>query len=180
MIKRIINAVVLASFFMATTIANAQENSGTASQSVTLNLAPVIQISAMTSPNVNLGFNNISNYVHGVESANQQFKIHSNKDYLVTVRANAAHFSYSGNAYPAPQMPVSNTLFLSVAENNTGGTIANSFSNFVSLSDNSKQLLLNCKNGGDKTFSINYKAIPGPQYPAGDYTVGILYTATQP
>lgn len=178
--NRLIYAMVLASFLLPATLATAQENSGTASQSVTLQLAPVIQISAVTSPNVNLGFNNITNYVQGVESASQQFKVHSNKDYLITVRANAATFSYSGNAYPAPQMPVDNILFLSVADNNTGGTVAGSFSNFVSLSDNSKQLLLNCKNGGDKTFSVNYKAIPGPQYPAGDYTVGILYTATQP
>lgn len=179
MIKTIISAVVVVSLFIAKD-ATAQQATNNASQSVTLQLQPVIQISTVSNPDVKLGFNTVSHYASGVESGKQQFKVHSNKDYVVSVKTNATSFSYSGNAYPTPSMPVNDILYLAVADNNTGGEIANSFQNFISLSNIPQILLSNCRYGGNKTFSVNYKATPGTQYPAGDYTVGVIYTATQP
>lgn len=168
---------MLLSFFVATTQA---QQSSTASQTVNLKLEPVIQISAMAAQDIDLNFNDISNFANGVQSTSQEFKVQSNKEFVVNVKADASTFTYAGNASPVPAMPVNNTLYLELASNNTGGQAASSFSNFNSLSNTPQDLLLNCKNGGDQRFAINYKASPGMGYPAGTYTVGIVYTATQP
>lgn len=178
MAKTVLLLVVLVAVFIPNTQLLAQEANAT--QIVTVELAPTIRISSLSSLDVQMNFNNINNYISGVQSSSQQFQVHSNKNFVVSVRTNAESFSYTGSTYPAPQMPVYNTLFLAVSDNNTGGDIANSFNTYTSLSNTPKDLLLNCKNGGSKTFSINYKANPGPVYPAGDYTVGVIYTATQP
>lgn len=176
--KRIIIAVILVIISTTKNRSFAQEAS--AAQIIKVHLEPTIQISGMSTPNVNIDFNTISNYVYGAESGTQQFKVHSNKDFVVNVRTSAPLFSYSGDAYPTPQMPVNNILFLAISDNNTGGNIAGSFNTFSSLSSIPRDLLLNCSNGGDKSFTINYRANPGTNYPAGDYTVGVIYTATQP
>ncbi|MCB0700150.1 MAG: hypothetical protein H6551_04115 [Chitinophagales bacterium] len=158
----------------------AQSQSSSASQSVSLSLEPVIQISAMTSEDVNIGFNSVSDYASGRESAQQQFKVQSNKGFLITVQTDAEAFSYSGNITPAPTMPVANTLYLSVSDNQTGGSVGSSFSSYTPISRTPKDLILNCKNGGNQLFAVNYKATPGNNYPAGTYTVGVVYTASQP
>lgn len=178
MTTRILIAVMLVLTIIPTSKTFAQDAS--ASQLVKVHLEPIIEIAALESPNVNLGFNSISDYIGGIRSSAQTFSVHSNKDFVVSVRTNSSSFSYSGNAYPAPQMPVSNVLFLEVAENQTGGTIANSFNAYRSLSNTPRDLLLDCKNGGNQTFAVNYKATPGTDFPAGDYTVDVIYTATQP
>jgi hypothetical protein len=33
--------------------------------------------------------------------------------------------------------------------------------------------------GGSRTFNVNYRAIPGFEYPAGAYTMDVVFTATQ-
>lgn len=157
----------------------AQTASSSASQTIKISIEPIIKITAL-SENVNIGFNNIGQYNNGVESSNNKFKIQSNKNFVVSVRTDASSFSYSGNTYPNPVMPVSNILHLAVASNNTGGNIANSFESYKSLSNTPQDILLNCKNGGDQVFAVNYKATPGTNYPAGDYMIGVVYTATQP
>lgn len=158
----------------------AQQQSSSASQLIKIHLEPTINITANSNNVVDIGFNNLSHYTNGVTSGSQTFKVHSNKDFVVSVKTNASQFSYAGTEIPAPAMPVRNTLYLAVENNNTGGTVANSFNNYTSLSEIPKDLLLGCKNGGDKTFAVNYKASPGTNYPAGDYTVSVVYTATQP
>ncbi len=40
-------------------------------------------------------------------------------------------------------------------------------------------LISNGQNGGNQTFSVMYNATPGFAYPAGTYTVDVVYTATQ-
>lgn len=176
--KTILKLVMLVIITTITQQAIAQ--TATASQLVKVHIEPSIYISAQTSSNVNINFYNVSNYVNGAESGAQQFKVQSNRDFVVNVKTDASAFTYSGTEYPTPQMPVNNTLFLAIADNQTGGSIANSFNSFKSLSSSPQDLLLNCKNGGDKTFAVNYKATPGTDYPAGDYIVGVVYTATQP
>ncbi|HEY9176639.1 MAG TPA: hypothetical protein VIN07_03065, partial [Flavipsychrobacter sp.] len=156
------------------------QQSDAATQLIKVHLEPTIQIASNSASNVNIGFNSIVNYMNGMESEKQQFTVHSNRDFVVNVRTNAPVFSYAGNTYPAPEMPVNNVLFLTVSENNTGGNVAGAFQSFAPLSANPCDLLLNCKNGDNKTFSVNYRASPGTEFPAGDYTVGVIYTATQP
>ena len=77
-------------------------------------------------------------------------------------------------------MPVG-ILGLMIASNSTGGTIVSPFSAsaYNSLS-NSNQMLLNTYTAGNaKLFAVKYKATPDFAYPAGTYTVYVLYTATQ-
>ncbi|MBL7683508.1 MAG: hypothetical protein JNK00_10655, partial [Flavipsychrobacter sp.] len=47
------------------------------------------------------------------------------------------------------------------------------------LTSTAANLLTNCNNGGNQTFSVMYEATPGFAYPAGTYTVDVVYTATQ-
>lgn len=176
--RKILTIVMLVALLSPCKLIFAQSSSAT--QQIKVHLEPTINITANANANVHLGFNDFSNYMNGVESGSQLFRVHSNKDFVVNVKTNSPSFSYSGSETPAPSMPVSNTLFLSIAQNNTGGNVANSFSSYKSLSSSPQDLLLNCRNGGNKTFSVSYKANPGTGFPAGDYTVGVVYTATQP
>ncbi|MBL7682932.1 MAG: hypothetical protein JNK00_06190, partial [Flavipsychrobacter sp.] len=118
-------------------------------------------------------------YANGVQSSAQGLKVRSNKKFGVTVKTNATNFSYTGSTTPAPTMPVSGVLALKVSANGTGGAIAGSFSGFVGLTSTAANLLTNCNNGGNQTFSVMYEATPGFAYPAGTYTVDVVYTATQ-
>ncbi len=76
-------------------------------------------------------------------------------------------------------MPVSGVLGLKVSANGTGGTIAGKFTDFTNLSSTAANLITNGNNGGNQTFSVMYNATPGFSYPAGTYTVDVVYTATQ-
>ena len=100
---------------------------------------------------------------------------------IVAVKANATNFSYTGNTSPAPQMPVSGVLGIKVTANGTGGSIANPFSNsaYATLSGSDQDLITTADRGGNQTFSVKYKATPGFAYPAGTYSVDVVYTATQ-
>lgn len=173
------HAITIA-FLSSAIAASAQSSSSSAAQNVKLQLEPAIEITNITSTDVNIGFNTVNHYVNGVQSNDQEFKVKSNQDFVITVKTDANSFSYSGTTFPAPVMPVDNILFLSVTNNNTGGSKSALFnSGYSSLSANPKQLLLNCKNGGNRRFAVNYKAVPSTSYPAGLYSVGVIYTATQ-
>lgn len=161
-----------------TTTVKAQSTSSTASQTVRLNLRPTIEITAVTPGDVNMNFETISNYSNGVQSNDHEFKVRSNEDFTVSVKSDATNFSYQGSTTPNPIMPVSNTLSLAIAKNKTGGNAVSD--QFMNITNSPQNLLVNCKNGEDQRFSINYRSNPGVTYPAGIYTVGIIYTATQP
>lgn len=165
-------------------VVKAQTASTTASQQVNLNLTDAIAISFVSSGStsgatVNLNFKTVRNYSSGITSATQQLKVQSNKNFTLSVQTNSSDFSYTGSTNPAPVMPV-NILNLEVTANATGGTIASAFRRFGSLSSSSQDLITNCTYGGNKTFSVKYKATPGFSYPAGTYTTTVVYTATQP
>ncbi len=87
MIKRIITAVVL----VLTTIptSNVLAQSSTAAQVIKVHLEPTIQITAIESPTVNLGFSSVNDYVKGIQSSAQKFSIYSNKDCVVSGKPNA-------------------------------------------------------------------------------------------
>lgn len=173
--KRIFTTILV----LATTSAVKAQTTGSASQTIKITIEPIIKITAL-SENVNMGFSTLNHYSSGVVSTNNQFKVQSNKDFVVSVNTDASSFAYTGSTYPSPTMPVDNILHIAVASNQTGGNVANSFENYKSLSNTPQDLILNCKNGGDQIFAVNYKATPGTNYPAGDYVIGVVYTATQP
>ncbi len=178
MIKRTI-AVMLLSFFCASSARS--QTTSSASQNIKLTLSPTIQINTVTSTNVNINFDNVNHYSNGVQSTAQEFKVSSNQKFVVSVKADASNFAYSGSAMPAPVMPVNNTLYLAMASNNTGGSVSSNIgSSYMALSNSPQNILTDCDNGADQRFAVNYKATPGNSYPAGIYTVGVVYTATQP
>lgn len=178
--KKIITAALF--FLYCCTTANAQ--SVNAVQSVMLSMEDHIELSFVatggeTGNLVNLPFTTIANYANGVSSAAQSLKVRSNRNFVVKVKTNANNFSYSGSTSPAPAMPVDGILKVKVTANSTGGTIAAPFSNFATLKGTSQNLIANGSRGGNQTFSVKYKGTPGFDYPAGSYTVDVIYTATQ-
>lgn len=164
--------------------AKAQTVSSTATQTVNLALSNAIELTftgsgTATGAAVTIPFTSVTDYANGVESAAQQLKVRSNKAFGVTVKANAANFTYTGTTSPAPTMPVSGVLAAKVSTNGTGGTIAGTFGSYTSLTSSAQNLISNGTNGGNQTFSVMYNATPGFAYPAGTYTVDVVYTATQ-
>jgi hypothetical protein len=165
--------------------ANAQQSSS-ASQAVQLQLNNVIDITFTANgsdvgPLVEMPFSTINDYVNGVESANQEIRVRSNKAFNVFVRTNAEFFSYTGGATPTPSMPVAGVLSLIVVSDLTGGTVPGPFSTstYYTLRDFNQDLINNGTIGSNQLFTVKYKATPGFSYPAGVYDIGVVYTATQ-
>jgi len=161
------------------------ESSG-ASQSANFALSNAIEITFVNSmseygADVTLPFSTVNDYANGVESAEQELKIRSNKNFSVAIKSNAAGFTYSGNTTPAPEMPVNGVLAIKLTANNTGGSIANPFSTsaYSGLTNSNQSLITGGNRGGNQSFAIKYKATPGFAYPAGTYSVDVVYTATQ-
>ena len=178
--------IAIAAFASMAFGANAQNKVSSASQTVKLNLSNAIELTFTGTgdskgADVNLAFNDVNDYANGVESAAQELKVRSNKNFDVTVKANAASFTYDGSTSPAPVMPVENILGLMVSANGTGGTIGSSFSasKYATLTDKDQSLIADGDRGGNQTFAVKYQATPGFAYPAGTYSVDVVYTATQ-
>ncbi|MBS1782012.1 MAG: hypothetical protein JSS78_03000 [Bacteroidetes bacterium] len=182
--KRIILSVLFLT--SAGMVAKAQTSAANASaqQTVQLQLSNVLDItfvgnSSSIGSTVALPFTTANDYANGVESSAQQLRIRSNKNFNVTVRANAANFTVTnGSSESISNMPA-NVLNVKVSSNQTGGSIAGSFSNYTGLSNTANNLISNGTFGGNQTFSVMYKATPGFAYPAGTYSLDVVYTATQ-
>lgn len=156
----------------------------TSTQTVNLTFANIVEIlftgtGSTTGSDVTIPFTNLNDYTNGVESSDYQLRVRSNKDFNVTVRTNSANFTYSGATSPAPVMPVSGKLLLKISANSTGGSIASPFSGYTSLTSSNQNLINVGTRGGNQTFSVKYQGKPGFGYPAGDYTVNVIYTVTQ-
>ena len=180
--KKLFAIAAIVSFGFA---AQAQVTS-TATQTVNLNLANAIEITftgsgTATGAAVNLAFNTVNDYANGVESGAQELKVRSNKKFNVNVKANSSTFSYTGSTTPAPTMLVYTTLGMMIASNSTGGTVPLPYttSSYYSITSTAQGCITNGNAGGDQRFSVKYKADPGFSFPAGTYTVDVVYTATQ-
>lgn len=162
------------------------QTSATASQSTVLSLSNAIAITFVTTGTnagtaISLPFATVTDYTNGVTSTAQQLKVQSNKIFNLTINTTSANFTYSGTTTPTPVMPVSGVLAAQITANATGGTIATAFNGvYASLTSSAQALISTCSNGGNQTFSIQYKTTPGFAYPAGTYTASVLFTATQP
>jgi len=181
--KIIIIAAALVGF---TLNANAQNATANATQNVSLTLANAISITftgtgTSTGAAVNLPFSTVSDYANGVTSTAQQLMVQSNLPFGISVKSNAANFTYSGTYTTGTTMPVSGVLKLIVPANATGGTIAAPFTagTYASVTATAQNLINNGTYGANQTFSVQYKATPGFTYPAGTYTTQVIYTATQ-
>lgn len=161
---------------------NQSNQGGGASQSTNLQLSNAIDLSFYSSyygGTQTLSFNNVNDFANGVYTGYQILIIKSNKDYNVTVKTNSANFTYNGSTSPAPTMPVS-VLKVGLFLNGTGGNASSTFwAKYASLSENDQTLFTNGQNGNFRYFFARYFADPGFAYPAGTYTVDVVYTATQ-
>ena len=183
MMKKIIYILLLLVSLNET--AKAQVNTA-ASQTINMSMSNAVEISftatgTTSGNNVNLTFNTANNYASGVESDAQEMKVRSNKNFTVTVKSNAANFTYSGTTSPAPTMAVANVLGLMVTANTTSGAVSSPFSttSYSSITSSNQNLITNGSRGGNQKFSVKYKASPDFNFPSGIYTVSIVYTATQ-
>jgi hypothetical protein len=181
--KIVIIAAALIGFSSA---AQAQNATANASQQVNLTLANAIDITftgsgTNTGAAVTLPFSTVSDYANGVTSTAQQLKVRSNQAFDVTVKSNAANFTYTGPATTGNTMPISGVLKLMVSANSTGGAIATPFSAtaYSTLTSTAQNLITGGSNGNNQLFSVQYQATPGFTYPGGTYTTTVVYTATQ-
>jgi len=178
------NTIALMGILLCSAASYAQQSSNS-SQTVSMGVSSTIELAFTGSGNVtgatvNLNFNTVNDYANGVTSSNQELKVTSNRNYTVAVKTSSATFSYTGTTSPAPAMPVG-ILGMMIASNATGGSIVSPFSaTAYNALTNSNQMLLNtCTAGNAKLFAVKYKATPDFAYPAGTYTVDVLFTATQ-
>ena len=167
----------------ASVAAKAQANSA-GQQTVNLSLTDAIELTftgsgTATGAAVTLPFTTVNDYANGVTSSAQALKVRSNKNFTVAVKANATNFTYVGTTTPAPVMPVASVLDVKVSANGTGGTTAAAFSSYGDITATNQSLITNGTRGGNQTFSVQYQATPGFSYPAGNYSVDVVYTATQ-
>jgi len=161
----------------------AQSLSSTATQTTNLNLTDAIDLTfvannSTTGPAVDFNFNTVNDYASGLESAPVQMRVRSNKNFNLSVKSNNAYFTYTGTTTPAPQMYVGSVLFFKMTQNNTGGwTWVNNTYDYIDHYN--WTFLYNGINGSNQNFTLVYKVKPGFAFPAGTYTVDVIYTATQ-
>ena len=157
----------------------AQNASASAAQQTSLSLANAIVLSFTTtgSSNVNVNFASLQDMNNGVETIDHQVLVQSNLPFDVDVTT-PTNFSYAGSYTSNTTMPVVNKFKMKIMDNSTGGTNAIG-SGFSNVTGNLTTLFTNCPAGGNATFDIRYKLIPGPTYSPGIYSMNVVYTATQ-
>ena len=181
--KKII--IIAAAFIGLASAAKAQTNaSGSAQQTVQLALSNALEItftsnSSATGATVSLPFTTANDYANGVESSAQQLKVRSNKNFNVSVKANAATFTVTNSGNTTTSTMPASVLDVKVSANGTGGAIAGTYANYTDLSTTATNMITNGTYGGNQTFSVMYKAQPGFAYAAGTYNMDVVYTATQ-
>ncbi|HRO43761.1 MAG TPA: hypothetical protein PL009_13065 [Flavipsychrobacter sp.] len=160
--------------------------SATAQQAVQLGLTNALEISytsneSTTGGTITFPFTSANDYANGVTSGDQEMKIKSNRTFNVSVKAAANTFTYSGTTSPAPVMYVYSTLSCMITANTTGGNIPAPFSanSYYGIGATAQNIIANATAGGDKRFSCKFRANPGFAFPAGTYTVDVIFTATQ-
>ncbi len=76
-------------------------------------------------------------------------------------------------------MSLNPVLKMKVVSNNTGGTVTSGYNSYkVPPTSSGVKIINQGQAGGNSTFSVKYFANPGFNYPAGSYSVDIVYTAT--
>lgn len=181
--KKII--ILAATFLSITTAMNAQNASNTAQQTVQLALSNALDISftdngSTNGSTVSMPFTSVNDYANGVESAAQEIRVRSNKNFNITVKSASPYFSVTNNGNTTTSsMYVASVLDLKVTSNQTGGNVSWWYNGYGNVYNWAISLINGGSNGGNQTFSVKYKATPGFTFPAGTYSVDVIYTATQ-
>lgn len=179
--QRIIFLAVLA---ISSYTCAAQNDIATGAHSANLDLSNALEISFTGNSGViNIEFFSLNDMLNGVETATHEILVKSNKKYKVTVKPSSNNFTYSGPSLLGSLLKCSSVMKIQVVDNNTGGTqpyLARllGWQAFSALGL-PVTLLNNCDPGGNKTFTVKYKATPGINCVAGNYSTDMVYTATQ-
>lgn len=152
----------------------------TASQRVTLNIDDILDLSWSTGSGTAqiFSFSNINDYTNGKESAEQEFRVRSNKKFKIEVKTTSPNLTDGSTN----QMPVANHLKMMVTSNGTGAIVGNWGTAYNNLSHVPQQIVGGGQPGSEASpeqkFRVRYQAIPGTSFPKANYTVDVLFTAT--
>lgn len=153
-------------------------------QQVDVNLVNVISVKFVSTggtsgSTLNMALNLLTDLLNGGTTTAQQLTVNSTKNFNVTAKTSNALFTYTGSSLLGNLLPVLGNLKCKVTANNTGGSIAGTFSNYTSLSVAPQAFINGGVKGNNKTFSVQYQAIPGLGLALGTYTAQVIFTATQ-
>ena len=158
--KIFLSATIVLSVF----VAHAQSSSSV-SQTVTLNLVNVINVSITSSTGTSFVFDDVNKYQNGLTNLNAAtVQVKSNRPWIATVKTATANFSGPANA---PVMPAS-VLGIRESGTNTGFGYLSTAGFTYGTGDR-----------GVNSYSVDYNAVPGFGYDAGTYTISVVFTATQ-
>jgi len=162
---------------------NATSAAGAQKANLDLSNALEISFTGNSSEIINVEFASLTDMINGVETAEHEIRVRSNKKFKVTVKPSSNNFTYSGNSLIGTLLRVSNVMKIQVVNNNTGGSQPFSAQllgwQSFSILGTPVTLLNNCDAGGNQTFTVKYKATPGVNCKAGNYSTEMVYTATQ-
>ncbi len=175
-----INIIIL---FMAAAVGLRAQTSVDAGASQTTNLALSnaieLTFASGSGGTSQMEFTSLNDLVNGVESNTQQLVVRSNKTFDVSVSCPSTNFSYSGNSLLNNILPVATALKITCTQAN-GGTVPGQTGTWKGFNIfTPTTLLTDCDPGGNQTFTVKYKAIPGLQVASGAYTTSVIFTATQ-
>lgn len=162
--KKFLLAIVLSVIVM-----NLRAQSTSMSQTITLTISNILELDFdNTTQNLGFTFANATDFESGITNNSAAgFRVRSNKNWIVNVKANSANFAATagGDANVSAGS-------LSIRKNGT----TNSFG----LTTTDQPLANGSKGGfGANTFKIDYIANPGYIAPA-TYTLNVTFTVTAP
>lgn len=147
-----------------------------AQHTVTLNLQNVadIRFNSSITQTTSFTFDDGDKYDDGIEKTGAAgLQVRSNKNWAVSVKSDAANFSFANigeNTDEDPNMPAS-----------VLGVRKSGASSYSALSATAATLATGTKGGyGANEVGIDYKVTPGYTYPGGTYTLGVTYTVSNP
>lgn len=164
----------------ATILCAQAQATAVAGQTLNITLNDVIDIKFVATQQnagsaLQMTFSSPDDYYNGVESAPQQLRVRTNKGFTVSVRTTDA------TANNAQQGQTPSFIYIKVPENSTGGSITPSFSSsgYKNVTRADLALLKDCTKGGNQTFTVQYKAMPGFMISPGVYMIDVIFTATR-
>jgi hypothetical protein len=160
------------------------QSSTVLTKQVDINLVNVISMKFVSTggtsgTTLNMALNLLTDLINGGTTSAQQLTVNSTKNFNITAKTSSALFTYTGSSLLGNVLPVLGNLKCKVTANATGGSIAGTFSNYTSLSVTPQNFINGCTSGTNKTFSVQYQAIPGLGLALGTYTAQVVFTATQ-
>ena len=103
------------------------------------------------------------------------FKVSSNRNFNVTIKAGMSNFIYVGTGTGNNIMPCG-VLGFNVSSNGTGGTPTAGWND---LTTTDAPVIIGGEYGYEKPFALKFRAIPGWNYTGGTYMMDVILTATQ-